>query len=181
MGSVKHKQQWHCDPLLQAAILHERQGRNSGNAAKFAKDFPHFTGNKRLRLCTDSFVDVAFVFTSKDQPPPANPSGYHVAFPLVAFPLPSCPRAVCLLLTRLGVLFRDLRVICRPEVVKTTYRCGFDSFRARKKFALRCFRFRKEPLVWGTHKKMTENDRQELREFMRLKHHSHGLKNQHLS
>jgi hypothetical protein len=35
---------------LQAAILHERQGRNSGNAAKFAKDFPHFTGNKRLRL-----------------------------------------------------------------------------------------------------------------------------------
>jgi hypothetical protein len=37
-----------------------------------------------------------------------------------------------------------------------------------------------EPLVWGTHKKMTENGEQELREFMRLKHHSHGLKNQHL-
>jgi hypothetical protein len=34
--------------------------------------------------------------------------------------------------------------------------------------------------IWGTHKKMTESDEQELREFMRLKHHSHGLKNQHL-
>jgi len=32
---------------------------------------------------------------------------------------------------------------------------------------------------WGTHKKMTENDEQELHEFMRLKHHSHGLKDQH--
>ena len=31
---------------------------------------------------------------------------------------------------------------------------------------------------WGTHKKMNENDEQELREFMRLKHHSHELKNQ---
>ena len=32
---------------------------------------------------------------------------------------------------------------------------------------------------WGTHKKMTEIDEKELHEFMRLKHHSHGLKNQH--
>jgi hypothetical protein len=32
----------------------------------------------------------------------------------------------------------------------------------------------------GTHKKMNESDEQELREFVRLKHHSHGLKNQHL-
>jgi len=31
----------------------------------------------------------------------------------------------------------------------------------------------------GTHKKRTESDEQELREFMRLKHHSHGLKNQY--
>jgi hypothetical protein len=31
----------------------------------------------------------------------------------------------------------------------------------------------------GTHKKMTESVEQELREFMGLKHHSHGLKNQH--
>lgn len=38
-----------------------------------------------------------------------------------------------------------------------------------------------EPLVWGTHKKMTEIDEQELHEFMRLKRHSHGLRNQHLS
>ena len=35
-----------------------------------------------------------------------------------------------------------------------------------------------EPLAaghpnWGTHKKMTEKDEQELREFVRLKHHSH--------
>jgi hypothetical protein len=28
----------------------------------------------------------------------------------------------------------------------------------------------------GTHKKMNERDEQELREFARLKHHSHGLK-----
>jgi hypothetical protein len=28
---------------------------------------------------------------------------------------------------------------------------------------------------------MTESDEQELHEFMRLKHHSNGLKNQHLS
>jgi hypothetical protein len=34
--------------------------------------------------------------------------------------------------------------------------------------------------LWGTHKKMNESDEQELREFMRSKHHSHGLKNQHL-
>jgi len=33
--------------------------------------------------------------------------------------------------------------------------------------------------LWGTHKKMTEMNEQELREFVRLKHHSHGLKNQH--
>jgi hypothetical protein len=33
---------------------------------------------------------------------------------------------------------------------------------------------------WGTHKKMNGRDQQELREFIRLKHHSHGLKNQHL-
>ena len=32
----------------------------------------------------------------------------------------------------------------------------------------------------GTHKKMNGSDEQEWREFMRLKHHSHGLKNQHL-
>ena len=32
----------------------------------------------------------------------------------------------------------------------------------------------------GTHKKMTEMNEQELHELMRLKHHSHGLKNQHL-
>ncbi len=34
--------------------------------------------------------------------------------------------------------------------------------------------------LWGTHKKITEKDGQELREFMRLRHHSQGLKNQHL-
>ncbi len=34
--------------------------------------------------------------------------------------------------------------------------------------------------IWGTHKKMTEKDEQELREFVRLKHHSHELKNQYL-
>jgi hypothetical protein len=34
--------------------------------------------------------------------------------------------------------------------------------------------------LWGTDKKMTESGEQELREFMRLKNHSHGLKNQHL-
>jgi len=34
--------------------------------------------------------------------------------------------------------------------------------------------------LWGTHKKMTETDEQEWRELMQLKHHSHGLKNQHL-
>jgi hypothetical protein len=34
--------------------------------------------------------------------------------------------------------------------------------------------------LWGTHKKMNESDEQQLREFVRLKHHSHGLKNQHL-
>jgi hypothetical protein len=33
--------------------------------------------------------------------------------------------------------------------------------------------------VWGTRKKMTEMNEQELRDFVRLKHHSHGLKNQH--
>jgi hypothetical protein len=33
--------------------------------------------------------------------------------------------------------------------------------------------------IWGTHKKMTEKAEQELHEFVRLKHHSHGLKNQH--
>ena len=33
----------------------------------------------------------------------------------------------------------------------------------------------------GTHKKMNGSDQQESREFMRLKHHSHGLKNQHFS
>jgi hypothetical protein len=32
----------------------------------------------------------------------------------------------------------------------------------------------------GTHKKMNEKDEQELGTFVRLKHHSHGLKNQHL-
>jgi len=32
----------------------------------------------------------------------------------------------------------------------------------------------------GTHKKMNEKDEQELREFVRLKHHSHGLKTQQL-
>jgi hypothetical protein len=32
----------------------------------------------------------------------------------------------------------------------------------------------------GTHKKITESDEQEWRELMRLKHHSHGLKNQQL-
>jgi hypothetical protein len=41
-----------------------------------------------------------------------------------------------------------------------------------------------DPLVWGhpfwgTHKKMTEMNEQELHEFMRLKHQSYGLKNQH--
>jgi hypothetical protein len=34
--------------------------------------------------------------------------------------------------------------------------------------------------IWGTHKKMTGSAEQELREFMRLKHHSHELKNQQL-
>ena len=33
---------------------------------------------------------------------------------------------------------------------------------------------------WGTHKKTNEKAEQELREFVRLKHHSHGLKNQHV-
>jgi hypothetical protein len=32
----------------------------------------------------------------------------------------------------------------------------------------------------GTHKKMTEMNEQESREFLRLKHHSHELKNQQL-
>jgi len=34
--------------------------------------------------------------------------------------------------------------------------------------------------IWGTHKKMNGSAEQESHEFMRLKHHSHGLKNQHL-
>jgi hypothetical protein len=34
--------------------------------------------------------------------------------------------------------------------------------------------------IRGTHKKMNGNDEQELCEFVRLKHHSHGLKNQQL-
>jgi hypothetical protein len=68
---------------LQAAILHERQGRNRGNAAKFAKDFPHFTGNKRLRLCTDSFVDVAFLLTSKDQPLRQTQAATMLLFPFL--------------------------------------------------------------------------------------------------
>jgi hypothetical protein len=34
--------------------------------------------------------------------------------------------------------------------------------------------------IWGTHKKMTGSAEQELREFMRFKHHSHELKNQQL-
>ena len=33
---------------------------------------------------------------------------------------------------------------------------------------------------WGSHKKMTETHEQELREFVRLKHHSNGFKNQQL-
>jgi len=33
--------------------------------------------------------------------------------------------------------------------------------------------------ILGTHKKMTEIDEQELHEVLRLKHHSHGLKNQY--
>ncbi len=32
--------------------------------------------------------------------------------------------------------------------------------------------------IQGTHKKMTETVEQEWPEFMRLKHHSYGLKNQ---
>jgi hypothetical protein len=34
--------------------------------------------------------------------------------------------------------------------------------------------------VRGTHKKIMASDEQELRELARLKHYSHGLKNQHL-
>jgi hypothetical protein len=34
--------------------------------------------------------------------------------------------------------------------------------------------------IWGTHNKMNETFQQELVEFVRLKHHSHGFKNQHL-
>jgi hypothetical protein len=30
--------------------------------------------------------------------------------------------------------------------------------------------------IWGTHKKMNGSDEQELPEFVRLKHHSRGLK-----
>jgi hypothetical protein len=58
-----------------------------------------------------------------------------------------------------------------PEIAAS---CGLECFENL------CWSLRLGHPLWGTHKKMTEMNEQELHEFMRLKHHSHGLKNQQL-
>jgi hypothetical protein len=53
-------------------------------------------------------------------------------------------------------------------------------YEAREGFHSRVYKCSKLGWPWGNHKKTTERIEQELCEFVRLKHHTHGLKNQHL-